>query len=155
MAALKNYGFPPNAEVPTVPGPFPTDPKFKVELFNSLPLDLQSHKKYIKKHHGSLGKWTGVFMHPAVWTRFDLGYAIMRLAGYMSAPTSAAYEALEHFMQYLFHHPHMLIMYPWKQLKKKKQMELHWSHGDAELLRHNDMLVNYANADHARDPSDR
>jgi len=43
--ALKVYGLAPNTEVPKVTGPFPTDLNFEVELFNSLPLDPQSHKE--------------------------------------------------------------------------------------------------------------
>jgi len=83
-------------------------------------------RKYIGKHHGTLRKWTGIFMHAVVLTQFDICYAVMRLAGYMAAPTLASYQALKHCMHYLFYHHHMPIMYPQKQFKKKKkQMELH------------------------------
>jgi len=122
-AALKAYRLAPNANVPKVVEPFPTDSKFEVELFNSLPPNLQSHTEYIKKHHGTLRKWAGIFMHAAVWTQINICYSVMRLAAYVAAPTLASYKALKHFMNYLFHMP---IMYPQKQFKKKKkQMELH------------------------------
>jgi len=77
--------------IPKVVGSFPTDPKFKVELFNLLHLDSQSHKEYTKKHHGTHRKWTGIFID-------IICYGIMRLAGYIAAPKSAAYKALKHFM---------------------------------------------------------
>ena len=109
---LREYGFGPDDDVPKVKGPFPTDPKFEVELFNSLPLDANEHKPYVEKHKGTLAKWTGALMHPQVWTRYDLGYSVMHLSGYMAAPTSASYQALHHVMCYLYHHQHFPIMYP-------------------------------------------
>jgi hypothetical protein len=63
---LHEYGLGPDDDVPKVKGPFLTDPKFEVELFNSLPLDANEHKPYVEKHKGTLAKWTGALMHPQV-----------------------------------------------------------------------------------------
>ena len=155
QGVLREYGFGPADDVPKVKGPFPTDSKFEVELFNSLPLDANEHKPYVEKHKGTLAKWTGALMHPQVWTRYDLGYSVMCLSGYMAAPTSASYQALHHVMCYLYHHQHFPIMYPAKKLKDDKRIELHWGRGEAEKLHHSDLLENFDNADFARDLRDR
>lgn len=41
----------------------------------------------------------------------------MRLSGYMSSPNQPIFIALHHTMCYLYHHPHIPIMYPLKPSK--------------------------------------
>jgi hypothetical protein len=55
-------------------------------------------------------------MHITTISRPDLAYATMRLSGYMSRPNLPIFEALHHTMCYLYHHPHLPIMYPENQL---------------------------------------
>jgi len=108
-----------DVEVPDVDGPFPTDTKFEVELFQSPPLMPEQKEEFAKRHNGSLAHHTGVFMHAVVLSHPDIAYAIMHLAGYMAIPTEAAYKALHHLMCWLYHHPHMPFMYPHKEPKTR------------------------------------
>jgi hypothetical protein len=145
--------------VPFESGPFPTDSKFELELFHSLPLSPDEKKIYEDHHNGSLSHWIGAFTHAVVFTRPDIAYATMRLSGYMAAPSAASYEALYQFMCYLYHHKHLPIMYPSKQPKTMKPVEMHWNRGAAELLAHTDkvdpLFENANDSEHARDLADR
>lgn len=99
--------------------PFPTDPKFERTLFEAIPLVGDKLKQVEKQHGGSLNHWVGGLMHIGVQTRYDLAYTCMRLSGYMCAPSIPAFQALHQTMEYLFHHPHLPIMYPNKPLRTK------------------------------------
>ena len=70
-----------------------------------------------RKYKGAYNHWTGALQHIAVMSRIDSAYAIMRLSGYNSAPSLPCYTVLHHFMQYLFHHPYVPIMYSRKNVK--------------------------------------
>jgi len=58
-----------------------------------------------------MAKWIGELMYITTHTRVDIAYATMRLSGYMSAPKAPAFKALHWLMAYLYHHPHMPLMY--------------------------------------------
>ena len=61
-------------------------------------------------------------------------------------------------MQYLFHHPHLPIMYPSEEMKHGGDVLVtYWGKGTAEYLPSSfgDGLVNFHDADHARDLRDR
>lgn len=77
----------------------------------------KENKDLIKIHNGSLAKWVGELMHIRVGSRTDIAYATMRLSTYMSNPRKASYKGLRTFMRYLYHHPHLQIMYPIKPMK--------------------------------------
>ena len=49
-------------------------------------------------------------MHITVQTRYALQFIIMRLIGYMNAPTEPDLLDVKHVMEYLMHHPHEPIM---------------------------------------------
>ena len=81
----------------------------------------------------------------------------MHLSGYMSCPNTIIFVALHQTMQYLYHHPHLPIIYPSKNLKQGGNILVtHWSKGHAEYLSssYGDGLVNFSNADHAHDLHD-
>ena len=96
-------------------------------------------------------------MHIAVQTRYDLAYACMRLSGYMCAPTLPAFQVLHQAMEYLYHHPHVPIMYPRKPLCRKRQLECHFKRGTAEYKTNPyiSFIDNYNDGDLARDLRDR
>ena len=50
-------------------------------------------------------------MHITVQTRYDIQYLIMRLSGYINAPTEPAFLALRHGMEYFMYQPHEPITY--------------------------------------------
>ena len=56
---------------------------------------------------------------------------LMRLSGYNSVPNLPCYIALNHFMQYLFHHPHVPIMNP-REKGKRDEMAVHCTKGEGE-----------------------
>ena len=84
----------------------------------STPLIGEDLKQIDKSHGGSLNHWVGVLMYITVQTRYDLQYLIMRLNGYMNAPTEPVFLAIKHDMKYLVHHPHEPIMYSRSKIYK-------------------------------------
>jgi hypothetical protein len=94
-------------------------------------------------------------LHFAITTRVDINYAVMRIAGYVAAPTAVIFEGLEHTMRYLYFFRHLPIVYPRCPLKKKS-LALHWGKGAAEFLHpeYGTALVSTADADYARDIRD-
>ena len=85
-----------------------------------------------RKYKGAYNHWTGVLQNIAVMSRIDSAYAIMRLSGFNSAPSLPCYTALHNFMQYLFHHSHVPIMYPRKNVKTY-EMTVHCAKGEGEI----------------------
>jgi len=60
-------------------------------------------------------------------------------------------------MQYLFHHPHLPIMYPSKEMKCRGDVLVtHWGKGTTEYLPSpfGDGLLNFSDADNAHDQPD-
>jgi hypothetical protein len=81
-----------------ITSPFPTDTSFERQLYES-PVLTGSALRYIElKHDGSLYKWNGALLHVTINARLDLGYAVMRLSGYLAGSTAAIFEALDHVM---------------------------------------------------------
>ena len=67
-------------------------------------------KKIEKSHGGSLNHWVGGLMHITFQTRYDLQYLIMRLSGYINAPTEPDFIAIKYGIECLMHHPHECII---------------------------------------------
>ena len=112
-----------------------------------------------REYKGAYNHWTGALQHIAVMSRIDCSYAIMRLSGYNSAPSLPCYTALHHFMQYLFHHPHVPIMYPRKKVKTY-EMTVHCAKGEGEIKDLNKIkeysgYKMWADSDLARDVANR
>jgi hypothetical protein len=139
-----------------ITSPFPTDTAFEQQLYESPVLAGSSLHAIELKHDGSLYKWNGALLHVAITTRLDLGYAVMRLSGYIAGATAAIFEALDHVMRYLYFYRHLPIMYPAKPLSRKS-LTTHWARGSAEYLgpEVGTCFVNTSDADHARDIRDR
>jgi hypothetical protein len=133
---LQDY-FPTSAHqsIPYKAYPFPLEPTFEQTLFEELPLtDLQLHQK--ENSFGfSFNQLVGSPMHITTISRPDLSYAVMRLSGYMSTPNNPIFDALHQTLCYLFHHPHLPIMYPSKPLKNGGDcLSSYWQKGHAEYL---------------------
>jgi hypothetical protein len=97
------------------------------------------------KYGGSFFHWNGALLHTAITTRVDLGYAIMRISGYLAAPNYMTFQALDNTMQYLYFNRHLPIMYPHRPLFKKF-LAMHLVKGSAEYLtpEYCNVLVNSA-----------
>jgi hypothetical protein len=92
-------------------------------------------------------------MHITQVSRPDLAYSVMRFAGFMACPNLPIFEAIHLTLCYLFHHPHLPIMYPSKQAKQSPlYLQTHWRTGFAEYLPgdYGDGLASFADADFAR-----
>jgi hypothetical protein len=98
-----------------ITSPFPTDSQFERDLYDS-PILTVSKRRAIEKQYddGSLYHWNDILLHVAITTQVDLGYAIMRISGYLAAQTEVIFKALDHTMRYiyLYLYCHMLIFYP-------------------------------------------
>ena len=64
-----------------------------------------------------MDNWVGALMNIRVGSRPDIAYETMILSTYMSNPRKAYYKGLRTCMRYLYHHPHLPIMYPRKPMK--------------------------------------
>ena len=94
-------------------------------------------------------------MHISTHTRMDISYSVMRLSGYMSCPKLPAFEILHQTMCYIYHHSHAPIMYP-RTNSTTDTFQCHFAKGNAEFIDHKThLLVNYNDADLARDLQDR
>ncbi len=84
----------------------------------------------------------------------DLPYCCMRYSGYMACPNLVIFEALHLTICYLFHHPHLSIMYTSNNLTTSGvSLQTFWGKGHAEYLSADfgDGLSTFTDADHARD----
>jgi hypothetical protein len=129
--------------------PFPLESSFEKTLYEAKPLtgiDLTNATKHFRF---SFGHVVGGLMHIATISRPDLSYCVMRYSGYMSCPNLPIFEALHLTMCYLYHHPHLPIMYPAKQ--SKQHIQIHWKTGFVEYLPgdYGDGLATFTNADFA------
>jgi len=114
---------------------FPTDTKFEKLLFESPPLQGAPLLAAETLHGGSFPMWTGTLMHIAIISHIDMSYCCIHFSGYMSCPNAPIFSALHHAMQYLFHHSHLPIMYPSKEMKKGGDVLVtHWAKGQAEYI---------------------
>jgi len=130
--------------------PFPLEPSFEKTLYEAKPLTGIDLTNATKRFRFSFGLIVGGLMHIATISRPDLSYSIMRYSGYMSCPNIPIFEALHLTMCYLYHHPHLPIMYPAKQ--SKQHIQTHWKTGFAEYLPgdYRDGLATFTDADFAR-----
>lgn len=143
----------PSSSIPKTYYPFPLDASFEQLLFEAPPLtgrDLQMKEKAFRFSFTHL---VGSLMHITNVSRPDLAYACMRFSGYMATPNALIFDALHLAMCYLFHHPHLPIMYPSKQFcPNGNALQSFWDTGKAEYLssEFGDELTTFTDADHAR-----
>jgi hypothetical protein len=77
----------------------------------------------------------------------------MHLSGYMTVPKAPIFDALHQALCYLYHHPHLPIMYPSKPTKQGGDcISTFWGKGQGEYLssEYRDNLATFSDADHAR-----
>ena len=136
--------------------PWPLDSKIEYRLFAALPLDSAQLQKVEEYYNGSLPHWTGALLHISGESRMDLSYAAMRLSGFNSAPKLICFEILHQTMCYLYHHPHIPLMFSSKT-PNMETMTSYFYKGEAEIkdIHSYDGLVNSADSDLATDLVDR
>jgi hypothetical protein len=129
------------------------DASFETRLYESPPLTGVDLTNATKKFRFAFGHVIGGLMHITIVSRPDLAYSVMRYSGYMACPNIPIFDALHVTVCYLFHHPHLPIMYPSKPYKSSgKSLQTHWKTGFAEYLPgdYGDGLATFADADFAR-----
>jgi hypothetical protein len=94
-------------------------------------------------------------LHVALTAHIDIGYAIVRIDGYLSAPNTVIFEGLEHTMHYLYVYRYISIIYRRCPLNKKS-LAIHWGKGSVEYLspEYITILVHTVDADHSMDICD-
>ena len=143
----------PDTSIPKQVYPFPLDAAFEKRLYEAAPLTGVDLLNVTKRYRFSFGHLVGSLMHIAQVSRPDLSYSVMRFAGYMACPNLPIFEALHMCLCYLYHHPHLPIMYPSKPYKNMpSSLQTHWKTGFAEYLPgdYGDGLASFADADFAR-----
>jgi hypothetical protein len=112
---------------------FPIESQYERGLYDSPILTGSKLHAIEKQYDGSLFHWNGILLHIAITTWVDLGDVIMRVSGYIAAPTEIIFKALDHTMRYLYFYRQMPIFYPYRPLRKKV-LAMHWAKGSAEFL---------------------
>jgi hypothetical protein len=143
----------PPTSIPYMAYPFPLETSFEQKLYESAPLTgiLLQNEEMTFGH--SFNHLVGQLMHIATISRPDISYACMRFSGYMASPNKPIFEALHHCLCYMFHHPHLPIMYPRTPTTTPPcPLRTFWSKGHAEYLSPDfgDDLATFTDADHAR-----
>lgn len=144
----------PHSTIKRQPYPFPLESSFERRLYESMPLVGIDLTNAVKRFRFSFGHIVGGLMHIAGISHPDLAYCCMRYSGYMACPNLVIFDALHLTMCYLYHHPHLPIMYSFKCMNTSgSQLSSFWNRGYAEYLSGDfgDGLVAHADADHARD----
>jgi hypothetical protein len=101
----------------------------------------------------AFGYVVGSLMHITTVSCPYLAYCVMRYSGYMACPNQPIFDTLHLTMCYLYHHPHLPVMYPSKQFKSSgKSLQTHWKTGFAEYLPgdYGDGLSTFVDANFAR-----
>ena len=84
-----------------------------------------------KNPKGKYDKRTGALQYISVWSRDDISHTVMRLSGCNAAPALLCWKALDHLMIYLFHKPHVQIMFSRNKVKER-EISAHHEKGEAE-----------------------
>ena len=93
-----------------------------MELFKAAPMSDKDRQLMTERYNGSYNHWVGALLHIADKSRWDLSYLSMRLSGYNNCPSIICYNILYQGMCYLYHHPHIPIIYPAKEENTKQQV---------------------------------
>eukprot|EP00957_Ditylum_brightwellii_P007773 588275-Ditylum_brightwellii.AAC.2 len=121
-------------KAPFTSSPFPLKSFFEQELFFAPTLIGQELKEIEQQHNGFLYTWGSTLQFVVQRTQIDLGYAVMQISSYMSAPNNPIFDVLHQTMAFLYHHPHQPLLYPRKRLTQAK-MAGHFGSGNAEYLK--------------------
>ena len=103
--------FPDDTPIPFQSSPFPLSPAIEMVLFQGALLIEKENEAIAIKYNGSYIHWTGVLLHIGEKSRQDMPYVAMRLSGYNNYPSLETYKILHQSMCYLYHHPHVPIMF--------------------------------------------
>ena len=89
-------------------------------------------------------------------SRPDISYNIVRLSDYNASPTPSNFYSLNHLLCYMYHHPHLPIMYRYGT--HDATLQLYTIKGHAEILdpeKYQGLTLVYTDTDFARDLNSR
>jgi hypothetical protein len=101
----------PPSSIKFQPCPFLLESSFERRLYESAPLTGLALTEADKRFCFTFGHIVGGLLHITGVSRPDLACCCMHYSGYMACPNLVIFEALHLTMCYLYHHPHLPIMY--------------------------------------------
>ena len=104
-----------------------------MEIFKTAPMSDKDIQLMTEQCNRAYNHWLGVFLHIADKSRWNLSYVSMSLSEYNNCQSIIFYNILYQGMCYLYHHPHILIMYPAKEDNTKQHVfHSQFGYGEAE-----------------------
>ena len=137
--------------VKTADTPYRTDAEYEKALHERLPATPEELQVLEKKHGGKFNALIGKYMHIYNATRFDLGFAVTRLAQFNCAPNEPAFDGINRMARYLMTHLHTPVFYPNLDLRGYQSIRWEPEPGKAIEFVMSNMLEMGVDSDHARD----
>lgn len=131
--------------------PFRTDSQFEIDLLEQLPATGKELKALVARYGDTYAGILGSIMHPYVWTRPDLGFAVTRLSKYTHAPNAAAFAGLYRILRYFYTHPHRPIIVPRKKIDGYHTLRVDFDKPKFKAIQLPNGLIILVDSDHARD----
>ena len=110
--ALRKYYGTAFDKVKTVSTPMCYDNAFEQELLDQQPLSQSELTEYAITYKGTYRYHTGTFGHAYNITRWDIKYAVQRLAEYNNAPSDILFKCIAQIHRYLSGDPHRPLTFP-------------------------------------------
>ena len=131
--------------------PYRTDSQYERDLQEQLPATGTQLAKLEKEHGGKFNALIGQFLHIEQVTRFEIGFAVTRLAQFNAAPNAASFAGLKRIARFLATHPHAPIFYPVLKLTMHQTIRFEIEPGKYIEQLISNLREMYVDADHARD----
>ena len=135
--------------------PYRTDSAYERELEMQLPATPTELAKLEIQYGAKYNAIIGQYNHITQVTRFDLGFTVSRLAQHNCAPKKAAFEGCKRLARFLATHLHTPIFYPSISIKMYQKIRYEYEPGKFYEQVFENLLVLFADADHARDIATR
>ena len=120
--ALRKYFGTDFDKIKTISTPMRYDNGYETEIFESTPLTPSELKEYALLYKGTYRYHTGTFGHASNITRWDIKYAVQRLAEYNNAPTDLAFKGIARLYRYLAGDPHRPLTFPRASFNGKSKL---------------------------------
>ena len=123
--ALEKYFGQDCEKVKTISTPMRYDNNYERELYEAIPLEANELTQYAINYNGTYRYHTGTLGFAANLTRWDIKYAVQRLAEYNNHPTSVSFQSISRLYRYLAGDPHRPIVFPRDSLNGTSRLTYH------------------------------
>ena len=147
---ISDKPWPDDATVPFRSNPFPLEISTKMDLFKG-PLFQKDNDEMATRYNGTYMHWIGALLHITDKTRWDIEYLVMCLSVYNNCRSIPCYSILYQDMCYLFHHPHVPIIYPATKLVQPRQLHYFGGKCDVEIKKDIPKSIAWTDTDLDRD----